>query len=80
MGGGGGGGLSWERQNRGETENIGQRSEHSSGGLLVAFPPPPTCGALSEAKKLYNYKRVRGWTSAESHRVKRTRKLNPGTK
>ena len=42
--------------------------------------PPPTCGALSEAKKLYNYKRVRGWTSAESHRVKRTRKLNPGTK
>ena len=31
-------------------------------------------------KKLYHYKRVRGWTSAESHRIKRTRKLNPGTK
>ena len=29
--------MSWEWPNRGETENIGKRSEHNSGGLLVAL-------------------------------------------
>ena len=64
-----------------------QKTSASEANTIVVdswwrFPPPlpPTWGALAEAKKLYNYKRVRGWTSAESHRVKRTRKLNPGTK
>ena len=101
-----GGGRGWERQNRDETANIGERSEHSSGetrgGVLSGvagggggggggvfspfpFPPPPPhphfpCGVLSDTKKLYYYKRIRGWTSAESHCIKRTGKLNPGTK
>ena len=46
------------------------------------LPPPPhfPCGVLSDTKKLYYYKRIRGWTSAESHCIKRTGKLNPGTK
>ena len=42
------------------------------------LPPPPLRSVVRGYKTIY--KRVRGWTSAESHRIKRTRKLNPGTK
>ena len=81
MGGGGG----WKRQNPGGTANIVTSSKASTvvvdwGGVFSSFSPPPPPPLTERCPRLKTiYKRVRGWTSAESHRIKRTRKLNPGT-